>query len=64
MIEYDRIETAGAKDCLEVVYVIASAVPGGNERQRTSQRKNSRIRSAWHDDPLDPTLERFCGLQR
>ena len=61
LIEYNRIEIACAEHCLEVLRVIACAEPRGNERQRASQRKNSRIWPARHNAPLDPTLERFCG---
>jgi len=63
MIEYNRIEIARMEHCLEVPCVSARPEPRGNERQWTSKRENSRVRPTWHDTPLDPTLERFCGLQ-
>src|SRR5215472_5181743 len=64
MIEYDCIEIARTEYCFDVMRVIACSEPRGDERQWTSQRNNSRIWSAWHNVPLDPTLERFCGPQR
>src|ERR1700730_1170898 len=63
LVEYNHIEIAHSECSLEVPRVLACTESRGNERQWTSQSKNVRIRPARRNTPLDPTLERFCGLQ-
>src|SRR6516225_6288903 len=60
MIEYNPIEIAFAENCPEVLRVIAYAEPSDSDWQCTSQRKDGRNLPARHNDPINPTLERFC----